>query len=206
MRASDTSHFAPYLTNLNMNFGISTATFRSLFGGGSMASGGQPAGGSQSVLNDPNRDNYLQNQGSRPIRPATSYDATGAGTQRGFTSNFAFTVQRFRPSDYPAPLVKPQDQVAVNYTISFAPTQFWAASWQAQYNFSLKRFESQTVTLQRELHEWRASFRFVGTRTATSPSFSRSSSPTCPTCGMTTSRRRSSSDCPLTATTWTVRT
>jgi len=157
----DTSQFAPYLTNLNMNFGLSTATFLSLFGGGKSGVGGQPAGASQSVLNDPNRNNYLQNQGSRPIRPATSYDATGAGTPRGFTSNFAFTLQRFRPSDYPAPLVKPQDQVAVNYTVSFSPTQFWAASWQAQYNFSLKRFESQTVTLQRELHEWRASFRFV---------------------------------------------
>ncbi len=157
----DTSQFAPYLTNLNMNFGLSTATFLSLFGGAKSGVGGQPAGASQSVLNDPNRNNYLQNQGSRPIRPATSYDATGAGTPRGFTSNFAFTLQRFRPSDYPAPLVKPQDQVAVNYTVSFSPTQFWAASWQAQYNFSLKRFESQTVTLQRELHEWRASFRFV---------------------------------------------
>ena len=158
---SDTAQFSLYLTNLNMNFGLSTATFRSLFGGTKVGVGGQPAGASQSVLNDPNRDNYLQNQGSRAIRPATSYDATGAGTPRGFTSNFAFTVQRFRPSDYPAPLVKPQDQVAVNYTLSFSPTQFWAASWQAQYNFSLKRFESQTVTLQRELHEWRASFRFV---------------------------------------------
>lgn len=157
----DTSHFAPYLTNLNMNFGLSTATFTSLFGGSKNGVGGQPAGASQSVLNDPNRNNYLQNQGSRPIRPATSYDNTGAGTPRGFTSNFAFTVQRFRPSDYPAPLIKPQDQVAVNYTVSFSPTQFWAASWQAQYNFSLKRFESQTVTLQRELHEWKASFRFV---------------------------------------------
>ena len=126
-----------------------------------MASEASRQARSQSVLNDPNRNNYLQNQGSRAIRPATSYDATGAGTPRGFTSNFAFTVQRFRPSDYPSPLVKPQDQVAVNYTLSFSPTQFWAASWQAQYNFSLKRFESQTVTLQRELHEWRASFRFV---------------------------------------------
>jgi Tat protein translocase TatC len=157
----DTSHFAPYLTNLNMNFNLSTATFRSLFGGSQHGVGGQPPGGSQSVLNDPNRNNYLQNQGSRPIRPATSYDVTGAGTQRGFTSSVAFTVQRFRPSDSPAPLVKPQDQVAVNYTLQFSPTQFWAASWQAQYNFSLKRFEAQTVTLSRELHEWRASFRFV---------------------------------------------
>ena len=49
----------------------------------------------------------------------------------------------------------------MQYTVQFAPTQFWAASWTAQYNFSQSRFESQTVSLQRELHEWRASFRFV---------------------------------------------
>ena len=68
-------------------------------------------------------------------------------------------MQRFRP--LPAPLVTPQDQVSLNYSLQFTPTQFWAVSWQAQYNFSQGRFESQTVSLARELHEWRASFRFV---------------------------------------------
>jgi Tat protein translocase TatC len=155
------AQLAPFLDNLSMNFGISSATFRSLFGGGTHGVGGQPAGQSQSILNDPSRNNYLQNQGSRPIRPSTSYDMTGAGTQRGFTSNFALTVQRFRPSNYPAPLIAPEDQVSLNYSLQFSPTQFWAASWQAQYNFTQKRFESQTVSLARELHEWRASFRFV---------------------------------------------
>ncbi len=157
----DTSQFAPFLNNLNMNFGISSATFRSLFGGAQRGVGGQAPGMSRSVLNDPNRDNYLQNQGSRAIRPATSYSATGAGAQRGFSSNFAFTLQRYRPSSYPAPLIPPQDQTSLQYTLQFSPTQFWAASWTAQYNFSKGRFESQTVSLQRELHEWRASFRFV---------------------------------------------
>ncbi len=155
----DTSQFSPFLSNLNATFGISSATLRSLFGGSMKGVGGQPQGALQSTLNDPNRDNYLQNQGSRPIRPASSYSNTGAGGQRGFTSNFAVTVQRFRP--LPAPLVTPQDQVSLNYSLQFTPTQFWAVSWQAQYNFSQGRFESQTVSLARELHEWRASFRFV---------------------------------------------
>ena len=155
----DTSQFSPFLSNLNATFGISSATLRSLFGGSMKGVGGQPQGALQSTLNDPNRDNYLQNQGSRPIRPASTYSNTGAGGQRGFTSNFAVTVQRFRP--LPAPLVTPQDQVSLNYSLQFTPTQFWAVSWQAQYNFSQGRFESQTVSLARELHEWRASFRFV---------------------------------------------
>ena len=157
----DTSEFAPFLNNLNMNFGISTATLHSLFGGAQHGAGGQAPGASRSILNDPNRDNYLQNQGSRAIRPATSYSATGAGAQRGFSSNFAFTLQRYRSSSYPSPLIKPEDQISLQYSLQFAPTQFWAASWTAQYNFSQSRFESQTVSLQRELHEWRASFRFV---------------------------------------------
>ena len=155
----DTSQFSPFLSNLNATFGISSATLRSLFGGSMKGVGGQPPGALQSVLNDPNRDNYLQNQGSRPIRPATTYSATGAGTQRGFSSNFALTVLRYRP--LPAPLIAPKNQTSLNYSLQFTPTQFWAASWQAQYNFSQGRFESQTISLQRELHEWRASFRFV---------------------------------------------
>ncbi len=154
----DTSQFSPFLSNLNATFGISSATLRSLFGGSMKGVGGQPQGGLQSILNNPNRDNTLLNQGSRPIRPASS-SATGAGGQRGFTSNFAITLARRRP--LPAPLVSPPNQLSLNYSLSFTPTQFWAVSWQAQYNFSQGRFESQTVSLQRELHEWRASFRFV---------------------------------------------
>ena len=34
-------------------------------------------------------------------------------------------------------------------------------SWQTQYNFTDKRFESHVVRLERELHEWRAAFNFV---------------------------------------------
>ena len=89
----DTSQFSLFLNNLTMNFSLSTATFQSLFGGAQKGAGGLARGATQSVLNDPNRDNYLQNQGSRPIRPATSYSNTGAGAQRGFSSNFAFTLE-----------------------------------------------------------------------------------------------------------------
>ena len=159
LAGTDTAQFSPFLSNLNATFGISSATLRSLFGGTMKGVGGQPQGSLQSVLNDPSRDNYLQNQGSRPIRPASTYSSTGAGGQRGFTSTFALTVQRFRP--LPAPFVTPHNQTSLNYSLQFTPTQFWAVSWQAQYNFSQGRFESQTVSLARELHEWRASFRFV---------------------------------------------
>ena len=75
----DTSQFSPFLSNLNATFGISSATLRSLFGGSMKGVGGQPQGALQSTLNDPNRDNYLQNQGSRSIRPASTYSNTGAG-------------------------------------------------------------------------------------------------------------------------------
>ena len=73
---------------------------------------------SQSVLNDPNRDNYLQNQGSRPIRPATSYEQPARARQRGFTLEFCFHAAAIPAVDYPAPLIKPEDQVSFNYTVS----------------------------------------------------------------------------------------
>lgn len=159
---SDTAVIAPFMNSLTANFQLTSATFKSLFGGAGAGAGrgGYAPGQSQSIINDPNRRNGGIDPTIRTLLPSMQ-GSTGSFGQQGFTSTFAFTLQRFRPSDYPAPLVKPEDQVSLNYTLGFNPTQFWAVSWQAQYNFTQSKFESQTVSLQRELHEWRAAFRFT---------------------------------------------
>ncbi|MBA3670550.1 MAG: LPS-assembly protein LptD [Gemmatimonadaceae bacterium] len=40
-------------------------------------------------------------------------------------------------------------------------TEKWAASWQTQYDFEQHNFASQVVSLQRDLHDWRATFAFT---------------------------------------------
>ena len=45
--------------------------------------------------------------------------------------------------------------------ISLNLTEHWAATWQTQYDFVLHDFASQIVSLQRDLHDWRAIFAFT---------------------------------------------
>jgi hypothetical protein len=50
---------------------------------------------------------------------------------------------------------------SVNSSISFNLTQKWATSWQTTYDVEHHQFASQIVSLQRELHDWRAIFGFT---------------------------------------------
>ena len=45
--------------------------------------------------------------------------------------------------------------------VSFNLTEHWSASWQTQYDFEAHDFASQIVSLQRDLHDWRAIFAFT---------------------------------------------
>lgn len=45
--------------------------------------------------------------------------------------------------------------------MSFNITPKWSASWGTNYDFQASQFGSQTVTLQRELHDWRTIFAFT---------------------------------------------
>lgn len=44
--------------------------------------------------------------------------------------------------------------------MSFNITPKWSASWGTNYDFNARKFGSHAVTLQRELHDWRAVFAF----------------------------------------------
>jgi hypothetical protein len=46
-------------------------------------------------------------------------------------------------------------------SLSFNVTPKWAASWQTTYDFEAQQFASHVVSLQRELHDWRAIFAFT---------------------------------------------
>ena len=46
-------------------------------------------------------------------------------------------------------------------SLSLRVTQNWAASWQTNYDFVHHNFASQIVSLQRDLHDWRAIFAFT---------------------------------------------
>jgi hypothetical protein len=50
---------------------------------------------------------------------------------------------------------------SINGNLNFNLTQKWAASWQTTYDLEHHEFASQIVSLQRDLHDWRAIFGFT---------------------------------------------
>ena len=53
----------------------------------------------------------------------------------------------------------PQSTISGN--ISFSPTRHWAVSWATLYDIQKGQFGSHVLRLDRDLHDWRATFSFV---------------------------------------------
>ena len=52
-------------------------------------------------------------------------------------------------------------QANMQFRTGFNLTPKWAASWSTNYDFQRNEFGMQSVTLERELHDWRAVFGFT---------------------------------------------
>ena len=60
-----------------------------------------------------------------------------------------------------APIYLTPPTTSLGSSVNFNLTERWAASWQTQYDFEAHNFASQIVSLQRDLHDWRAIFAFT---------------------------------------------
>lgn len=91
-----------------------------------------------------------------------------AGTNE-FLLDACLQQQRLQPTiDTPigstiagGPLYNIPPTTSINSNVSFNLTQKWAASWQTTYDVEHHEFASHIVSLQRELHDWRAIFGFT---------------------------------------------
>ncbi|MGH7499168.1 MAG: twin-arginine translocase subunit TatC [Gemmatimonadales bacterium] len=154
---SDTAKFDPFLQNVSASFAISGNTFRAI--GSIFGLGGKEEGaGKKDVV----PSSYVAQSGRR-TRPGSFYSTTQAPLARAgrnFSANFNYSLSRTRP--VVGVLTPPvPDRQSLGFSTNFSPTPFWALSWSSQYNITDGRFESQVVRLERDLHEWRASFNFV---------------------------------------------
>jgi len=59
----------------------------------------------------------------------------------------------------PQVVIPPQRSLAGSLAFNLTPR--WSAQWQTTYDFTRHNFASQVVTLQRDLHDWRAVFSFT---------------------------------------------
>jgi hypothetical protein len=63
------------------------------------------------------------------------------------------------------PFVRIPSRENLTSQMSFHLTPKWSGSWGTTYDFQTQRFASHTVSLQRELHDWRSIFAFTRTPT-----------------------------------------
>ncbi len=168
----DTTRFAPMLTS--MTFGVSLGAsainlFRRALG---FAPTTVPAA-HDSVIVPPSPTNPGGNftnafqQG--PL--ATQYTRTDLlSPVRGgqsFRAQLNFSLQRSRTTTVanPLPGTLPVAATTANSMVSgsvqFSPTPHWTVSWQTSYNFTQRTFADHVVRLDRDLHDWRATFTFV---------------------------------------------
>ncbi|MDZ4673475.1 MAG: hypothetical protein SGI84_03410, partial [Gemmatimonadota bacterium] len=51
-------------------------------------------------------------------------------------------------------------QSSITLRTRLSPTKYWGLSWDTAYNATDKKFEYHRLSLERDLHEWRAAFNF----------------------------------------------
>ena len=147
----DTSRFDPFLSSVSASFAISDNTLRSI--GSIFGLGGKADA-------RPGQDEVPGQAGDQRRRPTTFYNTSQMPFSpggRGFSANFDYTLSRSRPG----PSLIDRNQQSLRFSTNFSPTPFWSLSWSSLYNITDSKFESQSVRLERELHEWRAGFDFV---------------------------------------------
>ena len=173
------SRFHPYLTSVSVRFGVGPSLLQwvgSLFGFGSAP---QPPAQAQAQRTDSSarpisdtstapklfQDAYQRGPLSDRRTALDQLGLRGGGS--AFNASIAFDLARQRPIDaavakrtgQPVSSVEPQSTVSGN--ISFSPTRHWSVSWETLYDIQRGKFGSHVLRLDRDLHDWRATFSFV---------------------------------------------
>ncbi len=163
---SDSARFKPFLSSVQANVSLRGSTFRSLLALVGLGERPKLAGDGADMLALPSNAGSLFGRRGRLGQP--SFGGMGGG----FNASLSYSLQRTRPFAAPVQQVDPitglpildpfrpvmPSHSSIGLNTSFAPTANWSVVWQTQYNATAGRFESHTLQLQRDLHDWRASF------------------------------------------------
>jgi lipopolysaccharide assembly outer membrane protein LptD (OstA) len=166
------SHFAPFLTNIAASFSVTPATIRgiaSLFGLGKKAAATPPAAPGAPAAARADTTGQITQFGRTNFTGPGGIPVSGPAGTQGFNLSVSYSGTRIRPH--------PSDTVATNVpffsgtggrqtlsvALGFSPTPHWSATWDSVYDFDLQQFGQHVIRLQRDLHRWHASFSFVKT-------------------------------------------
>jgi len=145
--------FKPFLESLNMSFSLRSGTgLGDIFGLGPSTGGDRDRSrtDAESPQNVDSRYRLREFQGSYRNDPFA--DARGGGS---WTVSLRYSLIRARPEESGG-----RESQTIDGTLTFQPTPGWSVRWTTQYNFTQSAFGTQYITLDRDLHRWRASFQF----------------------------------------------
>ncbi len=170
------SKLRPFLTSVQMGFSVGAGTlglFRRALGLGVGGPARADTATSDSLTGRNPTDvgrSYTNAFQRGPLATQFStMDRLGGSRGGGFSATLNFSLQRARPvtttggtgTGTAVPAATGATNSMMNGAVRFSPTQHWSVSWQTSYNFTQGTFADHVVRLDRDMHDWRATFTFV---------------------------------------------
>jgi Tat protein translocase TatC len=154
---TDSAKFKPFLQTVSASFTVTPATLHGLgrLFGLSPRPPATPAPDSAASAN--RADDFRRYNGNTRVPYGPRGGLAGAG--RGFTLGISLSISRSRNDTTPQLRHTPGRQTST-MNLSFSPTRNWTANWSTQYDLVTRQFSYHSLTFQRDLRRWRASFSF----------------------------------------------
>ena len=146
--------FKPFLESLVVSFSLRSGTgLADLFGVGG-DSGGRNRRDQEAEAPQNVDSRYRLREFEDAYRRDPFGDREGGAP---WSVSLRYSLLRGRPGE------SAQESQTIDGTLTFNPTPKWSVRWTTQYNFTTGEFGAQYITLDRDLHRWRASFQFSRT-------------------------------------------
>lgn len=162
------SRLAPALTSVALGFSIGANTLRSAGALLGLRTGPARPERPDSILQDNPTDagrnaaNAFQRGSLASRYSAVDRMAPGRGGAQ-FNAAVQYSLQRSRPDIPLGQTLRPTsaENQMLSGSVTFSPTRHWSASWQSSYDVTRRQFADHIVRLDRDMHDWRATFTFV---------------------------------------------
>jgi hypothetical protein len=162
---TDSAKFQPFLQSVSASFTVTPATVQGLgrLLGLRPRPVPPPAPDTTTTRGSPSDDLRHYQGGSRippgPRLPGMGLGGGGYGGGRGFTLGISLSSTRSRGDTTPE-LRHAAGRQTTNLNLAFSPTRNWTANWSTSYDMGTRQFSYHSLTFQRDLRRWRASFSF----------------------------------------------
>jgi hypothetical protein len=163
--------FAPHLSRLSLGFRVDhrsgiVRAVRGLLGMDREPDEDDPDAPDEQVLEATEDDEGIPTPGgddANRIMPGGGPGAMGRRMSDGWDARISYSLRR--PRESAAGTMAGTRAQMLQWTLGFAPTENWDASWNSSYDLEAGRFNDHMVQLRRDLHEWEATFSFRQTAT-----------------------------------------